>query len=372
MKLQQYRAICRRWAPRVLTTNPQAKHFRDKPDILSVVDAVRAATILATPGFCHGQIHYWRSIEECIDSSARGPELEEICATTHVRHKKVHRWLTRSCKESKAILKYGRVDQRDRMPPGTREGRRTAAKIWRQELPYAEVEDGKSRVPEERHLRLNASRASRLGHAAREKTIKTVTWKEILWLLCAFQYDAFTICDKEGAAKKVVKGYSSRTQIYEAEEVRAGKSVGSERSMMIYIITHSKIGLICPPSIMYWASDPTYEGPLKGKLAPRHDPQFKTWCALCKADPYLCAACRERTCLPMLLACRADQAHYTAQVSKCIDHAGGKCSTRTPRGCGGSTPSTATTRSTPSTSWCARTSLALHSYRPLMSPAADS
>ena len=247
---------------------------RNNPDGCTQKQLERAAQILGTPYRPDGTVHYWTSVQECIDGAPRGAELQALQRKSGKPPDAFGKLLLARCAD---LLAFTAADRRGEMTESTAAERQLAADVWACRIPWLVVSGpGQRRRYDPAKDRIDSPPpGSHYVYFQHGKVIQSHM---------TFMLDATIMINQSGADKKRVNAFKSKKIAHPPELVRAGKSVGTESKVMAYLVIHPHLGLVSGPDIMHHATTATAvsEGrrkPREERRKPpeRHHPDFPTW-----------------------------------------------------------------------------------------------
>lgn len=272
MKKSQFRRILYDWAPGWFSgTNVLCEEHKQRQNQLSAADAKQLAAFLKQPRLDSHGTHFWRTLDEALQGHPQRVDIARLVARWPHGHASLEKHLLSVDPD----LRFGIVDQRDKLPTKTLNKRRRVAKILRGEQPWLwKGEHGLAQV---------------LGPAQKVPEFATfIHWEQhyFIYTCFTFMYDAFTLTDEDGAKLTKQKGFFSASELYPPEEVRASKPGTSALKAMTYIGINGVLGRVTPITLTYTGSTHTrskkaINADLRAgiEFPDLHEPWFPHWCA---------------------------------------------------------------------------------------------
>jgi hypothetical protein len=262
---KKFGSLVRTWLHRHNGSREALRCTRTRKEPVTAAEYKEAATILATPKHKDGGVHYYRSVRNAIDVSPHGQRLETIFLRSKLSERVFSDHLLKKCPD---ILKWGRLDLRDKLPAATLEERRRAADVWSGRRPWLTIVHRNARLFD-----------ADLDNVAEKNVNKRyIYWNQhgwdIFWYF-TFIIDATTVDNCKGQAQIKTSGFVPANVVYPPEDVPAGAPATSSNHVMFYCIMHPYIGLVSGPWIMHNGSTKTNT---KKNSPNRHVDTFPTWC----------------------------------------------------------------------------------------------
>lgn len=269
MEKGQFYKLVRRWSPQWLSgINKNCEEHRVRRSEMKMKDAKKLARLLKQPGRDQLGVHYWRSLEDALESHPKREEIARLVALAAMSHAALEEHLL----DVDPDLHHGPIDQREEMAHQTLVGRRECAKILRRDLPWL------VRTGEE--LALLYVRVQNVPEG----------WQPIFWeadyiimMYFLFQLDAFTLEETDVRRITRPQGFRSKSVVYQPEVTPKIRSGTSARHVMAYIAINGVLGLACPLWATYFGSTPTRKPRAirndRDPFPARHEEWFPHWCA---------------------------------------------------------------------------------------------
>lgn len=264
MTRKAYLKLALRWFSRCQT---DCGSVRERISPMTQANWDEAARILGTPkksGAEKRKVRYWRTVESALANHPQKRRLSQLVRKSKLSDAGFGNKVLKMCPK---LLKLGKIDIRDTFPKATLDERKAAADIWNGNTPWLTVVRGTARPFDPARDDVNVRRAG--------KTY--VYWDkhgEDYYRYFTFMFDATTMSNKDGGAKRTEKGFISLEEAHPPECGVASKHLNTQDSVMWYEVIHAFGGHVSGPDIMHWGTSRT----TRGKRDGRHAAWLRTWC----------------------------------------------------------------------------------------------
>lgn len=275
-----FRRLAMRWLLKDPNCISDFETRRQHPDGCTEKQLERAAEVLGTPYRPDGSVRYWTSVQECIDESPQGAELQVLQRKSGKSPEAFGDFVLERCAD---IVGWGPADRRGEMAERTAAERQFAADVWAGRAPWMVINDeGEVRRFDPAHDDADPPPGTHYEYFNERS--------EVIFKNFTFMIDATTMTNQSGADKNRVKAFVSKRVAHPPELVRAGTAATRESKVMGYIVIHPHLGLVLGPDIMHHGTSGT-GGRQEKNAGEKHDPSFPTWCANSATTSCTATAC---------------------------------------------------------------------------------
>jgi hypothetical protein len=269
--------LAKAWLPKIISDSPRCVNKRRKvTSALENKEWMQAALILGEPSVKGGDVHVFRSVQDCMEFPHAGRKhLHALVEKSGLPVERFERELKQQCPD----LHYKPIDKVPQLTKETRAARQQASDIWAGRAPWRDFRSSKRACVGGKRQRLTAT--------ARGAMWDTDWYKKFVMML-----DAAKVDNQQSAADVKEYGFGWKGVVLPPEEHRAGKSMGQATSLMFYAVIHGRHGKIVGPDLMYWGSNKT----TRASVADRHGGDFPHWCVAGKCIRVRLALWRRPSC----------------------------------------------------------------------------